>query len=1057
MKDDSLIKISPPRVSHAFLRERLFQELDTGMKFQQIWISSPAGSGKTTLVASYLKERNLSSLWYQIDDSDSDIANFFHFLGLAEKQINHRKKHMLPHLSPEYLPKILIFSRRFFEKLFRQVRTPCAIVFDNYQDVLSPAFHGILAHGIESVPDGIAIIMISRASPPPEFARFIANNQMFTLGWNDVRFNLKESGMLLESRRKSVAVKSIETLHNMTEGWAVGLILASKVSDLAQSVSPNSDTAVFDYFAEEVLNKLDNKSKEFLLTTSILPNMRESVITKLTGDENAGNILASLYRNHLFIEKLELSEPGYVYHPLFKNFLVSFLKKNSSPEKIKEKTKLAALLLEQENQIDDAMFLYLQIGDFEKAAALIEAHAKIFLSQGRRQTLELRIKSIPAEQRRKFPWLEYWLGACAVGFNFSQGREHFTEAYRMFKADNNASGRFLAWVGIVDSILYSWDDFKPLDFWIDELDEILLCHPEYPSFEIEVLVSQAIFGALLYRRPEREKILKWEIQLDRIMPKIVDEYLRIAIKSNLLMYHLWVGNWPKATQLMRTLPSKSKTLDAYPLAQLLIYVTEAMYFWTMGDVENTDATITSGLALAEATGIHNFDFLLLSVKLANTRDNADKEAISKKIQSMIPASHRLGVSNYYHNASCAAFLQNNIVLSLEYINTAIELTIQLGTPIPLLYNSWAQTIIYAELNEFEACEKSIIDAKNINKKIKSAQFDFLGLLTRAWLAWKQNDKAKCIHHLRSSFLIGKKNGYLNVPYKIPSILARLCAVALEAEVELSFTRALITKLQLIPPDFDAREKWPWLFRFNTLGKFEIIKDNLPIHFSGKIQQIPLALLKALIGLGPENVSIEFLMDSLWPDAEGDHAHNSFNVALNRLRKLLGNENIVQLTGGQLSLNPDLCQIDIYELKKLLVLAENALANPDFSEHGFKKYIRRLEDINKGTFLSGEDRYSWIFPVRESLASEMRQIFIKTALCYETSNQPQNEIMYLNKALKLDNLSEETIQKILVCYHRLNRKAEGVQLFKQWEKRLWNTLGIQPGKRSIQILEEIIRS
>ena len=75
----SLAKITPPRVHDVYLRERLFKELDAARKHPIIWISAPAGSGKTTLVASYLQQHKIDPLWYQVDAGDSDIASFFYY------------------------------------------------------------------------------------------------------------------------------------------------------------------------------------------------------------------------------------------------------------------------------------------------------------------------------------------------------------------------------------------------------------------------------------------------------------------------------------------------------------------------------------------------------------------------------------------------------------------------------------------------------------------------------------------------------------------------------------------------------------------------------------------------------------------------------------------------------------------------------------------------------------------------------------------------------------------------------------------------------------------
>ena len=77
----NLAKLSPPRINNIYQRKRLYKRLDSACKHSVIWITSPAGAGKTTLICSYLQKKKLEPLWYQIDEGDADIASFFSYLG----------------------------------------------------------------------------------------------------------------------------------------------------------------------------------------------------------------------------------------------------------------------------------------------------------------------------------------------------------------------------------------------------------------------------------------------------------------------------------------------------------------------------------------------------------------------------------------------------------------------------------------------------------------------------------------------------------------------------------------------------------------------------------------------------------------------------------------------------------------------------------------------------------------------------------------------------------------------------------------------------------------
>ncbi|MDH3972999.1 MAG: hypothetical protein OEV42_01850, partial [Deltaproteobacteria bacterium] len=95
-KKTSIAKIAAPVPGDILERERLYSLLDKRPPVS--WISSPGGSGKTTLTASYLRSRNIPHIWYRLDGGDGDIATFFHYLGLAAKKAAPRRKTPLPHL-----------------------------------------------------------------------------------------------------------------------------------------------------------------------------------------------------------------------------------------------------------------------------------------------------------------------------------------------------------------------------------------------------------------------------------------------------------------------------------------------------------------------------------------------------------------------------------------------------------------------------------------------------------------------------------------------------------------------------------------------------------------------------------------------------------------------------------------------------------------------------------------------------------------------------------------------------------------------------------------------
>ena len=182
--------------------------------------------------------------------------------------------------------------------------------------------------------------------------------------------------------------------------------------------------------------------------------------------------------------------------------------------------------------------------------------------------------------------------------------------------------------------------------------------------------------------------------------------------------------------------------------------------------------------------------------------------------------------------------------------------------------------------------------------------------------------------LRVTLSFGQVEGYLGPPFFRPESLTKLGAEALSAGIETEYVTRLIRSRELpAPRTMESAERWPWRVKVYVLGEPRLELDGSPYVSARKAQQKPLELLKALVAMGGEAVPWEQLADLLWPEAEGDLEASNFKTTLSRLRKLLGQQDLLLVREGALSLSREHCWTDLWRFTELIGGGWKPLPNP----------------------------------------------------------------------------------------------------------------------------------
>jgi DNA-binding SARP family transcriptional activator len=1014
--------------------------LDRARKRPVIWINAPPGFGKTTLVTSYLRTRKLRSLWYQLDEGDSDLATFFHYLGLAvQKGVPRVKKPPLPHLTPEYLKGLSTFTRRFFEELYRRLRAPAVLVFDNYQEVpLDAALHEMLALGVSSVPPGMNIMVLSRTLPHAAWAQAQARRQIDFIGEESLRLTKQEALAIERLHRKvrrRISPDTIGKVHGKFQGWVAGLVLQLEQATVEEIPHVATPQVIFDYLAREVLQKLNANKRRFLLHTAFLPDMTAAMAARLTGEATAGDILDGLYRSRYFTERRTGAESVYQYHPLFKEFLRSHAKATLSASEVQTVQQTAASLLEEAGRIEDAVVLYQEAGETSQIVRMILSKGPDLLSQGRAHTLEEWLRQVPAELREQEPWLLFWLGSCRLPFNPMESEGIFAAAFEHFKARNDMTGMLMSWAGAVSAIQHSWLDIDRLDRWIDVLHDFLPRDVSFPSVEVETHVTSFIITALMWRRPQSGLMNPCIDRAKTLIAKSPNISNGMALSASMTHLFVWLGDFVSAEKYNSILRDAAESQAASPLIKMLFHENNAVLALHRGDAAAVRQIAEEALVLSKVTGVHLLDAALLGSAINGSlfqNDLIQAEQYLVRCAPLVTSPGDVMHGNQLYCQAWLASLKGDTAKAWNLIQENSKLRWVKGTPLGEAHLSYA-TAMLLHSRSAQLAKQYLQQVKSIGSQVGSSLLQFMSSVLESHFAIEEGQHERGIAVLRHAFAIGRERGFSYFSWWIPKIMARLCAMALEANIEVDYVRGLIRKTRLVPDDsVSINEAWPWPIKIYTLGRFEIHVDGQPLPPRRKAPYQVLRLLKAIVAMGGRDVPVSRLIDTLWPDAEGDTGQETFHKTVQRLRRLLPYDGLVQIKDKQVSLNRQLCWVDATAFQTLLTSGDDARHRETHPSSRFQQYEQAIA-LYRGPFLEGHDSYEWIEYCRERLRHQFVRTVQHVSDWKKAEGQEEAALACLENGLQADPLAEPLYPRMIKFLHALDRTSEAKTVLARYQK------------------------
>src|SRR5256714_663980 len=246
-------KLLPPRPAPALLpRPRLIERLQANLVHPVTLVTANAGSGKTTLVADFVRTHTHQYLWYQLDHTDADPFVFLGYLAHGIRQhVTEFGAATFAYLQ-EAASEVAQQPERAVDVLLNEVldlvEQQLIVVLDDYHHLgTETPVHRVVDRLLAYLPDVIHVIIISRDVPPLSLSRLRAQNALTIIDRAELLFTDAETQELF---RKVFDLELTPTqlaeYRERTHGWITALQLIRQVAQRQALARAADSTAAPD-------------------------------------------------------------------------------------------------------------------------------------------------------------------------------------------------------------------------------------------------------------------------------------------------------------------------------------------------------------------------------------------------------------------------------------------------------------------------------------------------------------------------------------------------------------------------------------------------------------------------------------------------------------------------------------------------------------------------------------------------------------------------------------------------------------------------------------------
>ncbi|MGD9379883.1 MAG: tetratricopeptide repeat protein [candidate division WOR-3 bacterium] len=1073
MKKTNLIlqtKLEPPRVKGTILRrDRLLAILHDNLDKKLILLCADAGYGKTTLLAQFCEEVSIPFVYYDLDDTDSNMAAFFSYLVAGIRKHYPRFGKAVEELIPE-TGNVDIVVGTFINEFIKAIKKDFYIILDDFHYLqnnrrICSAIDYLLRH----LPKNLHLIISSRAVPNINLTYYLAKQELFEIEKEHLRFNQEEIHSLLSTvYGLKVPDEDVKRIAEFSEGWVTVLqLILQRIRSAGEDAAEDtlnsyaaSDENIFNYFAREVFDQTPKRVKEFLLRTAVLDYLNPRVCDYLLNIRRSKKIIDYLDSENIFISKVG---DNYQYHPIFHEFLRKKLGQYFASGVVKKLHYKAGVHLLNQSDYAAAVKHFVAAERYAGAARILDQNHQHWMRRADYATFIQLVDSFPDAVLEKYPCLLLRKADALDNLDKKTQALRLTEStLKLFRKKKDKRGTAQALI-LKALIFYSQGQRRKGIYHANKAYGLIQKRDSLLKADILMQLGSMYRDACRYGKAHAcyQSALK-------ILRKFEDREMEESLLTSIALLHFTMSNFKEADRLFMEILSRFSDLLS-GLDLLYKYSTVVVVNIDAGDYKKA----WDYLARAEEMLLKYNDpwitkylvYMRGKLHWSEGRFRKAIEFLSEAVEKYKTFSRIL--DPYILGDIVDSHLRLGEVAKAREVFSKIDSLLDIINETPNLLVDYLT--IRGSLETIEGkLDEALASLKDALRKARSIDNPYISVTTYYKLSTtylKQGSYEQALSSFKKCLDIARQKGYdayLLIEARENVDLFRLalendCMVEyvlhILESVDTEQSKDVLNWMQIERGLYDLQCRF-----FGTLeirdAQDRIIRPNWRTKNTEELFILFVAGEK-------KKYSKDELIDTFWPRKDLRGAAHSLHVEISALRNMLkeilrsefDKQRIVVFVNQHYYLNPKVyVSTDVQKFRQLISQASACVSQ---NRTRAKQLWMQALDLYRGDFCEHIDA-EWCEDIRSYYRKTVVDVLKKMGRVSFEDKSYQESLDFLGRALGIDDTDEAVHISVMRCLQAVNDK-DGVQ--KQYKKlvKALNRMGISlPSSEAKEIYQASLR-